>query len=105
MIGWREGLWFRFVALIVVVMLAGGFARVVLGFALEAAAANRGAAVVAAAVLFGFSVRAAMRRFRVEPERRHHMRLVERDEHEASSDDVADLERLFLDSPEEPTQE
>ncbi len=86
MIGWRESWWFRFVALLVVVMMAGGFARVILGFALEAAEANRGAAVVAAAVLFGLSVRAAMRRFRVERRPRpRHLSVVEEPETDEST--------------------
>lgn len=64
MLTWRESRWFRAIALVVVAMLTGGVVRIVLGFALTAAEANRGAATVGAAVLFGIAVRRALRRLR-----------------------------------------
>lgn len=70
MLDWREARWFRGIALVVAIMLAGGFARIVLGFALDAAEANRGAAVLTGALLFGFGVRFALRRLRNEPKPR-----------------------------------
>lgn len=95
MIGWRESWWFRAIAALVVALLSGGFARVVFGLLLSAAEANRGAAAVAGAVLFGLGVRTAMRRFRNErPARKRHLRTVEEEP------SVEDLERLFDQEPE-----